>query len=65
MDLGKGKVIADSEKKLQALMNELKDECESKGLRINVDMTNTLTVTKSKEKVKVKMKVGETESKAN
>ena len=49
-------LIADSEKKLQALMNKLKDECESKGLRINLDMTNTLTVTKSKEKVKVKIK---------
>ena len=56
-------LIADSEKKLQALMNKLKDECASKGLRINVDMTNTLTVTKSKEKVKVKIKVGETEVK--
>ena len=58
-------LIADSEKKLQALMNKLKDECESKGLRINVDMTNTLTIAKSKEKVKVKIKVGKTESKAN
>ena len=56
-------LIADSEKKLQALMNELKDECESKGLRINVDMTNTLTVTKSKDKVKVKIKWERTEVK--
>ena len=54
-------LIADSEKKLQALMSKLMDECESKGLRINVDKTNTLTVTKSKEKVKIK--VGETEVK--
>ena len=44
-------------------MNKLRDECASKGLRINVDMTNTLTFTKSKEKVKVKIKVGETEVK--
>ena len=40
-------------------MNKLKDKCESKGLRINVDMTNTLTATKSKEKVKMKIKVGD------
>ena len=56
-------LIADSEKKLQALMNKLKDECESKGLRINVDKTNTLTVTMSKEKVEVKIEMGETEVK--
>ena len=34
-------LIADSEKKLKALMNKLKDECESKGLRINIDKINT------------------------
>ena len=56
-------LIADSEKKLQALMNKQKDACESKGLRMNVDKTNILTVTKSKEKVKMKIKVGDTEVK--
>ena len=53
-------LIANSETKLQALMNKLKDECKSEGLRLNVDKTNTLTVAKSKEKVKVKIKVGDT-----
>ena len=56
-------LIADSEKKLRALVNKLKDECESNGLRINVDKTNTLTVTKIKEKVNVTIKVGDTELK--
>ena len=41
-------LIADSEKKLQSLMNKLNDECDSRGLRINVDKTNTLTVSKRK-----------------
>ena len=41
-------LIADSEKKLQMLMNKLKDECESKGLRTNVHKANTLTGRKSK-----------------
>ena len=47
-------LIADSEK-LQTLMSKLMYECESKGLRINVNKINTLTVTKSKEKLKVEI----------
>ena len=53
-------LITDSVKKVQALMNKLKDECESKGLRIHVDKTSTLTGTKSKENVKVDIKVEDT-----
>ena len=34
-------LIADSEKKLQALINKLKDERECKGQRINIDKINT------------------------
>ena len=54
-------LIAGSEKKLQALMNKLKDQFESKGLGLNVNKTNTLTVKKSKEKVNIK--VGDKETK--
>ena len=43
-------LIADSEKKLQALMNKLKGEFESKGLTINVDKTNTLTFKRARRK---------------
>ena len=52
-------LIADAEKMLQTLMSKLKDECDNKGLRINVDKTNT----KGKYKVKVIIKVGDTEVK--
>ena len=43
-------LIADLEKKLQALMNKLTDECESKGLTINVDKTNLLTFKRARRK---------------
>ena len=49
-------LIADSEKKLQALMNKLKDECESKELRLTANKTNILTVIKSKEQMKIKVR---------
>jgi len=35
-------LIADSEETFQALVSKLKEEGESKGLRINVDKTNLM-----------------------
>ena len=50
-------LIADSEAKLQGLVNELETSCREKGLKINKTKTETMGITKVKEGIRVRINV--------
>ena len=50
-------LIADTEEKLQRLVDRLDEECRGVGLKINIDKTEVMGVTKRKELLEMNVKV--------
>lgn len=46
-------VIADSEEKLQRLIEKLGEACERRGLKINIRKTEVMGITKRQERIEV------------
>ena len=49
-------LIADTEEKLQRLVDRLDEECRGVGLKINMDKTEVMGVTKRKEQLRINVK---------
>lgn len=50
-------LIADSEEKLQRLVDKLVESCERKGLRININKTEVMGITKRQERLVVNVQI--------
>ena len=50
-------LIADTEEKLQRLVDRLDEECRGVGLKINIGKTEVMGVTKRKEQLRMNVKV--------
>ena len=50
-------LLADSEEKLQALVDGMQESCQRKGMKINSGKTETMGVTKRRQRVNVRIMI--------